>query len=71
MRHAHAGFIFCLFLKKRIAIYFYCSIFTFFFIYETWERRILGLYFVLQSDVKSKLYTGFHDSKLFVYAMFI
>ena len=32
---------------------------------------ILGIYIVWQNAGKSKLYTGLHESKLFVYPVFI
>ena len=35
------------------------------------ERGILGLYFVGRNAGKFKLYTGLHERKLFVYAVFI
>ena len=45
----------------------------FFQIYETssCERGILGLYFVGKNTGKSKLYTGLHESKLFVYCVYL
>ena len=63
-------------------VYFYntyCHIFLMFYIYiclsidetSSCERGILGLYFVSQSADKSKLYTGLHESILFVYAVFV
>jgi hypothetical protein len=58
-------------------VYFYktyCYIFLMFYIYlflDLWDLFILGLYFVWQNAGKSKLYTGLHESELFVYAMFI
>jgi hypothetical protein len=33
--------------------------------------KMLGLYIVWQNAGKSNLYTGLHESKLFVYAVFI
>jgi hypothetical protein len=62
-------------------VYFYktyCYIFLMFYIYifkiyetSSCERWILALNFVWQNVGKCTLYTGLHESNLFVYAVFI
>jgi len=74
MWHAHAGFIFCLFLLN---VLFYFSNVLYLHFLDWWDvfmwTGILGIYIVWQNAGKSKLYTStcLHESKLFAYAVFI